>query len=515
MTIFHYCTLGLVSSFTLGALFLGTAAIPNARAAEKISLESPSQTAPTTSTATPSLNSPPQTGSEPAATTGADAITTPLAPPPPAPQFRLSSLSPIHDILSFKLDQRTRYEHLSNDFRNGYPGNIDALLLRTRLWLDAHYDIFTANFELQDSRVYANSGAPLDTTLVNTFEPIQANIGIRLKDLAASGDKLQISAGLFTMDIGSRRFVARNDFRNATNNFLGAELIYDSAEGDNFRAFVTMPQLRRPSDYDALVSNETEFDNPQPGTSFSGLFYRSRALQEDIKAEIFGFVLTQPDASASATTTRSLFTPGMRLFKAPAMEQIQFQLELAFQAGVQHLYQNDSVQNNNFVSRFVHIDVGYTWPIAGKLSARALYDYAGGDEDPNDRTQNRFDPLFGARRFDYGPTSFYGAISRSNLSSPAVAFDWIPEKIFETQFSYRAIWLASARDAWVPANLVDPTGDSGSFIGQQLDLRLRYHIFFQNLILEVGGTYLFREYAPPGSLALNPAYFYSQILVDI
>ena len=41
---------------------------------------------------------------------------------------------------------------------------------------------------------------------------------------------------------------------------------------------------------------------------------------------------------------------------------------------------------------------------------------------------NRFDTLYGARRFDFGPTSIYGPFIRSNLNSPALRLFFKPEK---------------------------------------------------------------------------------------
>ena len=37
-------------------------------------------------------------------------------------------------------------------------------------------------------------------------------------------------------------------------------------------------------------------------------------------------------------------------------------------------------------------------------------------------------------------------------------------------------WLANASDAWVATGRVDPTGHSGTCIGQEVDMSLRYQI---------------------------------------
>ena len=75
-------------------------------------------------------------------------------------------------------------------------------------------------------------------------------------------------------------------------------------------------------------------------------------------------------------------------------------------------------------------------------------------------------------------------------------------------------WLASSRDAWTTAGLRNPTGDSGRFIGQQPEFRVRWHILPKNLSLDVGAAYLvrgrFAKSAPDGQDDAS-TYLYAQI----
>jgi hypothetical protein len=57
--------------------------------------------------------------------------------------------------------------------------------------------------------------------------------------------------------------------------------------------------------------------------------------------------------------------------------------------------------------------------------------------------------------------------------------------------TYRPFWLASDTDAWTTSGLRDPTGNSGSFIGHQLEVRLRWDVLPGNTRFELGGAYLF------------------------
>ena len=77
---------------------------------------------------------------------------------------------------------------------------------------------------------------------------------------------------------------------------------------------------------------------------------------------------------------------------------------------------------------FAHASAGYTFDAAWTPRVRVAWDYASGDADPNDGQNNRFDTLFGARRFEYGPTGIYGAVFRANLNSPEIRLILKPNK---------------------------------------------------------------------------------------
>ena len=70
---------------------------------------------------------------------------------------------------------------------------------------------------------------------------------------------------------------------------------------------------------------------------------------------------------------------------------------------------------------FVHLDATRKLPGAWQPRVILRFDYASGDEDPDDGEWNRFDTLFGDRRWEFGPTGIYGALTRSNILSPGAA----------------------------------------------------------------------------------------------
>ncbi|MBM4363297.1 MAG: alginate export family protein, partial [Deltaproteobacteria bacterium] len=162
----------------------------------------------------------------------------------------------------------------------------------------------------------------------------------------------------------------------------------------------------------------------------------------------------------------------------------------------------------------LHASSGYRFDVPWAPRVVLQYDYASGDRSPDDGANHRFDPLFGARRFEFGPTGLWGAIARSNVSTPGLRLEAAPHPAVDAFAAFRLIWLASARDAWTTAALRDPTGDSGSFVGQQIEARVRWHLFPRNLTFDVGGAGFvrgrFAESAPNGGTGPS-AYVYSQV----
>ena len=81
---------------------------------------------------------------------------------------------------------------------------------------------------------------------------------------------------------------------------------------------------------------------------------------------------------------------------------------------------------------------------------------------------------------------------------------------------YRAWWLAQSRDAWVGSGLQDPTGGSGNFLGQDIELKARWRLS-PNLIFSAGydhffkGSYIESLAKVPGNpSAADTDYFYMQ-----
>ncbi len=80
---------------------------------------------------------------------------------------------------------------------------------------------------------------------------------------------------------------------------------------------------------------------------------------------------------------------------------------------------------------------------------------------------------------------------------------------------YRAVFLASERDALTAAGLQDLSGASGRFVGHQVETRVGYFIAPGNLSMEIGAAYLmkgrFLKDAPNSLDRKDTVYVYSHL----
>ncbi len=419
------------------------------------------------------------------------------------------------DRVSLSIQHRVRYEALDEEFRNGTRGDREILVLRTLvhgrvelfdgLWLGA---------EMQDARAEVNGDTPLSTSIVNAVELLRGYL--ELNRDGVFGGSLSAQAGRITMDLGSRRFVARNRYRNTINGFTGIDVKWRSEAGTEVRGFWTLPVRRQPSLLSQLRDNEIRDDEEDFDLQFWGL-YASSDVPILGRGEVFLLGLHEEDEPSRRTRKRALYTPGFRFYRLPSAGEVDYTLETAFQIGRSRA--SISGARLDHFAHFHHLEVGYTFD--GPWSPRlvAQYDFASGDKDPSDGDNNQFDTLFGARRFDFGPTGIYGPFARSNLSTPGFRVQVRPARTVTAFVALRYFWLAERSDAWTTSGVVDPRGKSGRYLGTQFETRVRWEVLPGNLRFEAGYAHLFDgeflRNAPNSNGPGDLNYFYAQAVISL
>lgn len=362
---------------------------------------------------------------------------------------------------------RVRVEGIDGQFR---PNAADTGALLIRTLVSAEYDAGPVRIggEIQDARVYFDrQTSSIGTTEVDTLEPIQAYV------VAELAEKVELQVGRMTMDWGSRRLVSRQNFRNSTNAFTGARLDWRPSTGNSVTLFWTMPQDRQPSDREGILDNEVELNRERPDQRFFG----ARGVMANIAAgaslEGYLYRLIEDDAPSFATRDRRLWTGGLRLLKTPSRGAMDFEVEAIWQEGTTRSSAAATDRTDlNVNAYFVHAGIGHTF--AAPWSPRLVFSYDRASGDSRGSSYGRFDTLFGARVFEYGPSSLYGPIGRANLSSPEARLEVKPSKRWDGYFAVRPLWLEDATDAFASTGLRDASGATGRYAGTQFDLRVRH-----------------------------------------
>ncbi|MGE3312111.1 MAG: alginate export family protein [Limisphaerales bacterium] len=405
--------------------------------------------------------------------------------------WRLSTSLRLPEWLEISGEHRSRYETLDGQFRLGRNGGDQAYALRTLLMTRLKADPVQVAVELIDSREYlSDEGSPIDTTRVDAVDVLQAHVQYDAADLIPGG-RSTFRLGRETLDLGNRRLAARNAFRNTINAFTGFDGLWE-ADGDRggwVRAFYLLPVRRLPEDRESLLQNDVVADSQSFDSQFAGVYGRWPGLPWRVRLETY--YLYTHDEPSIRTRARDLHTPGLRLFRESAPGDWDFEWECTFQFGRSQERVSPGSPELDHLAHFQHVEVGYTWDVRWKPHVGIRYDYASGDREPNDAANNRFDTLYGARRFELGPTGIYGAVARANLNSPEYHLVLRPWRTFELGLFHRFLWLAQARDAWMASGMVDPTGRSGTELGHQVEVRLRWQAVPGNLRMETGFVHLF------------------------
>lgn len=143
--------------------------------------------------------------------------------------------------------------------------------------------------------------------------------------------KSEIRLGLQTLNLGSRRLVARNSHRNTVNAFTGAFWEWRAKEGPTIQGFYFLPQDRLPSDAASLLGNRIHHDEERFDLQFWGLHSQWGGLP--LGGEAYYYGLNEGDAVGFATRDRNLHTFGLRFFRPRAKGPWDWDFESAAQFG--------------------------------------------------------------------------------------------------------------------------------------------------------------------------------------
>jgi len=192
-------------------------------------------------------------------------------------------ISNLSEWLKLSFEQQSRMQHLDEQFRAGVDGSDQGFEWRNTLKAEVIKEKFSITAELADMRTYlTDSDSPLDSLISNPLDILQANVTVPFSNLFEEENRGFIRLGRFTMDQGSRRFVARNRFRNTINSFAGVQARLENNR-TSMELFYTRPTKRRVSG--DWIDNDPRLDK-QSKDIFWGCVHHNKIYRERLIATI-------------------------------------------------------------------------------------------------------------------------------------------------------------------------------------------------------------------------------------
>jgi len=444
--------------------------------------------------------------------------------------------------LDLGLEERIRYEYRDNDFRRSDENLDQPILLRTRAYigLKNKLDPFRFALELQDSR--RNNGdytRSFDTRDINYLHILQGYIELNYdksifgKDDYGNEHPVWVRYGRHSWEAIDRRLIARNEWRNTTNNFQGLRANIGDKKNDwQVELFAVQPIQR-------FTRANDEVDKAQ---HFYGVIGDYRSWSKYVTLEPYYLLLKQDGDKVEFNTSglrlsgnqlrqaqidREIHTGGLRAYAVIPNTKLDYDVSYIRQWGNQYRFLSNALGyiNVDHKAYAYNAEIGYSPNHPWKPRFSVFYGVATGDDATpraqDDQTPNeRFERLFGFAR----PWSNDDYIQMENIRTPKVRVEFEPKVPFldRVQVDAAFSWyeLESATDRWnAGANLQDRTGRAGTDLGKEFDLRVRFALN-QYAALNLGYAHFWagdfvqttsRRVAGESNRADNSNFFYTEL----
>jgi Alginate export len=393
------------------------------------------------------------------------------------------------DWLDIGLDYRFRYEWRDNDFRRGRDTIDEPILLRTRGFVAIKniLDPLRFTLEVEDARRnHSQYTREFDTRDINYVEPIQAYAELYFKETPLGKDDLgnerpiSIRAGRHAFEYTDRRLLARNEWRNTTNNFQGVRTLIGQQKNDWQVDLLALKPVQR------FTQKLDEVDH---SIDFYGVIGDWRRWSEYVTLQPYYFLLKQDGdevkytqngapIAANQKIDRVIHTAGLRAYGVVGKTGFDYDVSYIKQWGNQDRLNNAGA----FIAELDHeayaynAEVGYSWKHPWKPRLSAFYGVASGDKNATDGKNQRFERLFGFAR----PWSNNDYFQMENLVAPKLRAEFEPKVSWleglKVDAGYNWYYLHEERDRWNGAGLRDNRGLSGKDVGEEVDVRVRFPI---------------------------------------
>ncbi len=408
--------------------------------------------------------------------------------------------------LVFDLEERVRIEARENnrDFNSGIDDDNDDswLLNRFRLGLAVKPVSWLKLYgQLQDVREAYSDRANIPG--VRGAEGDDA-ADLRQAYIAIGDTKkfpLLLTVGRQAISYGDSRLVADSRWGNFGRTFDALRLRYEES---NFwvEGFAMRPvQIKR-----------HEFDDSDSADNFFGVYSSTTALpfqttdfyvfyrdKSDNQPDLDPTNKTNPQGSWNGPAARFV-TIGARVASAPGkLNGWDYNAEAAYENG--DLYKSTLQSTRYNLSAFaVHAGAGYTFKnVTWTPRVGLTYDFASGDDNPNDSDSQSFQNLFPSNHDKFGLMDEFGW---RNIHDLRFEVNLKPIKKLSFDYHYHAFWLADTHDFWYRGNGIStlrtttPDGHdvrtigASNYAGQEVDFIASYDVT-KNLKVQAGYAHFF------------------------
>ncbi len=397
-------------------------------------------------------------------------------------------------MISFGGEERLRFANEENSRLSGKDNSY--LLTRSRIYGDLWYkDIFRVYAEFLDARSTHQTLAPL---LVDVDHADFLNLFMELKIWEFNDKPVYVRGGRQELLFGSQRLISPLDWVNTRRTFQGFRSYWRSEKVD-VDIFGVQP----------VIPNATQLDEADTGQWFSGFWYTYRP-QKGHFIDLYYLNLNNIHAVAKGLGGKvggfNTSTIGSRY--AGNLKGLLWDFE--------GMYQFGDWSNEQTSAGAVTTGLGYQFTDLPMMPTFWVFnDFASGDHNPGSHQHGTFNQLF---PFGHPYFGLLDQVGRQNIDDLNLQANFYVTKWAFTSLQYHVFRLDSAKDALYNAagaiNRIDPTGKSGTDVGDEIDWFTNFHLTPHQDIL-VGYSQLFagsflKATAKTAAQARNAELFYVQ-----
>ncbi len=380
--------------------------------------------------------------------------------------------------LRFDASLRLRGE-IKNDvlFNNALPGNDDEYLLsRLRIGLTWNpSEVFKAFIEGQDARIYFDdqvNETAVPTIFADALDLHQAYFVIDCSDISLP---LKLRLGRQKLIYGQQRLIGAFEWANTARVFDAVKVTLGNEDDRHVDIFSTRII---PVDHHNFNDWSTT-GNRNADSDFHGIYYVDRMLIPNTRLEAYGLLRHESEANDEVYSLGTRFEWKTGPFDADGEFVGQF---------------GDFGQGMDHEAFALHLGGGYRAKGLNKTRFGLAYNYATGDDDPNDNTHKTFDNLFPTNHLHYG---YMDLMSWRNMHNVELNARTLWGKL-DARVAYHLFWLDEEdTDAWFNAgggqvrNATGTGANPDSFLGQEVDVLIKYPVWKDKVTLEAGYSRFF------------------------